>query len=260
MPARRYVACAFAFCILIGCASRARHSVPRSATLTDVVALESAHGYPAWAQEDALMTEFQLEFDNRKLIDGILTFTTDGTKSRLDLRNGTRLVRSGADCWVSPDTSRLTPADAASHLHTWPFFVAAPMRLRAPGAQLRWANQQPLGDEGKRYPAVGLTHHDAGDWFILYRDPETDRLKAIAYVIRPADAPPTAPAPDPRAIVYDDVRAVANTAVALATRWTFYDWVPGRGVAGDPIGRATLRNTHFVRPPPGFFDPPVDAR
>jgi hypothetical protein len=60
---------------------------------------------------------------------------------------------------------------------------------------------------------------------------------------------------EPHAIVYDDFRTTDG--VTLATRWTFRDWVPGKGVSGDPLGRATLSNIKFLTPPPGFFDQPA---
>jgi hypothetical protein len=261
MKFARRVACAFASVLLsIGCASSDKRPAPLrpSESLPGVAELERAHGANAWKQQSALRCDIRVEFGGKTTLDGILTFTTDGAKSRIDLKDGAQLTFDGDRAWVSPDSA--TFKMARFHLLTWPYFLAVPFKLRDGGVRVGWMGDQPLGD-GKQYPAIRLTFApgtgDAPrDWYILYRDPQTDRLAAMAYIVTYGKAPADRP-DDPHAIMYADFRTIDG--VTLATRWTFRDWVPGKGVSGEPLGRATLSNLRFLTPPPGFFDKPTSG-
>jgi hypothetical protein len=261
MKLARRVACAFASVFLLaGCARNDSGPAPLRPveSLPGVAEIERAHGRDAWARRHALRCDLVVEFGGKTTVDGTLTFTTDGTRSRIDLKDGARLTFDGERAWVSPDSA--TFPMARFHLLTWPYFAAVPFKLRDGGVRVGWMGDQPLGD-GRQYPAIRLTFApgtgDASrDWYILYRDPQTDRLKAMAYIVTYGKAAGDRPE-DPHAITYDDFRTVDG--VTLATRWTFTDWVPGKGISGDPVGRATLKNLRFVTPPPGFFARPTSG-
>ena len=259
----RLVACAIASLLLLGCArgdradNRATPLRPAQ-SLPGVAELERAHGLNAWKRHDALSAQILVEFGGKPAVDGILTFTTDGTKSRLDLTGGTQLVFDGERAWIAPDSADFKMA--RFHLLTWPYFLAVPFKLRDGGVRIGWMGDQPLG-EGKHYPALRLTFAagtgDAPrDWYILYREPQTDRLKAMAYIVTYGKAASDRPE-DPHAIVYDEYQTIDG--VTIPTRWTFRDWVPGNGVSGDPVGRGTLKNPKFITPPPGFFAKPASG-
>lgn len=216
---------------------------------------------------------------------------------------------------------------ARFHLLTWPAFASMPFRLRERGAFVTDAGTLPLG--GRDVPVLRLTFprpvgsgtrapgapatapaspapaspvpaspaspafasSPAEDWYVLYPDAETGRLRAVAYLATPgadgagADGASTAgtaegagisgiegraggaggaqgpgrdgPAHPPRAVTYTDWQPLDG--VTLATRWTFYQWTIDQGIIGDPIGRAVLKNLQFVDTPPGFFDQPTGA-
>ncbi|HYO10674.1 MAG TPA: hypothetical protein VER17_17045 [Tepidisphaeraceae bacterium] len=213
---------------------------------------------------------------------------------------------------------------ARFHLLTWPAFASMPFRLRERGAFVTDAGTLPLG--GRDVPVLRLTFPrpvgsgtrapgapatapaspapaspvpaspaspafasaPAEDWYVLYPDAETGRLRAVAYLATPgadgagADGASTAgtaegagisgiaggaggaegpgrdgPAHPPRALTYTDWQPLDG--VTLATRWTFYQWTMDQGIIGDPIGRAVLKNLQFVDTPPGFFDQPTGA-
>src|SRR5687768_4548611 len=229
MQLARPAACLVAIIILAGCARTEQRATPlRPAdSLPGVAELERAHGASAWKRHDALRADIRVEFGGKTTLDGILSFTTDGTKSRIDLKDGAQLTFDGERAWVSPDSA--TFKMARFHLLTWPYFLGVPFKLRDGGVRVGWMGDQPLGD-GRQYPAIRLTFApgtgDAPrDWYILYRDPQTDRLRAMAYIVTYAKAPSDRP-DDPHAILYDDFRTIAG--VTLATRWTFRDWVPGK--------------------------------
>lgn len=257
----RLIACAFAALLSSGCTSNEKRAAPLrpAPSLPGVAEIEQAHGLQSWKQQQAIRTEITVEFGGKKTVDGILTFTTDGARSRLDLKGGAQLVFDGQRAWVSPDSANFPRA--RFHLLTWPYFLAVPFKLRDGGVRVGWMGDSLLG-EGKHYPALRLTFDEntgdaPRDWYILFRDPETNRLKAMSYIVTYGKAPSDRPE-DPHAITYDDYENVEG--VTLPTRWTFHDWVPGKGISGDPLGRATLRNVHFMNPPPGFFARPTSAK
>ena len=251
--------CLVVLVLICGCAAHEKRAEPlQPATLPGVAEIERAHGIDAWKAHEAFRCELTVEFAEKTTVDGILTFTTDGGKSRLDLKGGTQLVFDGERAWVSPDSA--TFKQARFHLLTWPYFAAVPFKLRDGGVRVGWMGDIPLG-EGKHYPALRLTFaantgDSPRDWYILYRDPESNRLRAMAYIVT-YGKPVTDRPEDPHAITYDGFTEIDG--VTIATRWTFYDWVPGKGISGDPLGRATLKNCHFTNVPPGFFARPAGS-
>ena len=133
----------------------------------------------------------------------------------------------------------------------WPLFIAAPFKLSGPSATVTDGGVLPFG--GRSLPVLRLTIAEhPQDWYVLYPDPETGRLRAIAYALAAEESH------ESRALIYTDFLPVDG--VTLASRWTFYHWSSAGGITGDPVGRATLKNIQFVQPGDDFFAKPDDAR
>lgn len=220
--------------------------------------IEAAHGLDAWRAQEAVAADVTVTFGGSTALDGRMTFTPDMGRARLDLADGTVVVWDGQGAWVSPESAEMQ--GARFHVLTWPYFLAAPMKLRDPGTHL-----EPLGTkelEGKSYDAARLTFGEGvgdspDDWYVVYRHPETNRVAAMGYIVTYGTPLEQAEA-EPHAIVYDDYRQVDG--VAVPTTWSFRLWSEEQGVHGDPIGSATLDNVRFVTPEPGTFERPADAR
>jgi hypothetical protein len=223
--------------------------------------IEEAQGVDAWRAHRAFQADVLIESQGKTRLDGRLLFATDFSGVALRTADGVVAVFDGERAWVSPADAVLPRA--RFDLLTWPYFIAAPFKLRDPGAHLEPGAERELstGTE-ERYSTARLTF-DSGvgdtsdDWYVVFRDPATDRLAALAYVVTYGTTLDEAAA-DPHAITYHDFPEVEGT--ELATSWTFWHWDPEDGIHGDPIATARLTGLRFVEPPPGAFVRPADAR
>ena len=222
-------------------------------------AVEAAHGAGAWRAHGAFAADVELFFGGQQVFDGTITFTPDAARTRTErAADGAVLVFDGTTAWVSPADAEWPMA--RFHALTWPYFAAAPFKLADPGTHL-----EPLGERdlfGVAHEATRLTF-DPGvgdspdDWYVLYRDPETGRLAAMAYVVTLGRTLEEAEQ-EPHAIVYGDYVAVEGAQVP--TLWQFHNWSAEAGVHGDPLGRLELSNPRFVEPGPETFTAPEGAR
>jgi hypothetical protein len=220
--------------------------------------IETAHGRAAWYAAKALEARLSLSFGGRPALAGSLLFRTNLAASRIELGDGTVAVFDGSSAWVSPASSRFERA--RFHLLTWPYFAALPMKLRDPGTHIELLGERPL--RAKAYLAARLTF-DPGtgdtpdDWYVLYRDRDSGRLVAAAYIVTYGTTA-SAAGKEPHAITYDDFVRLDGTQVA--TTWTFWHWSEERGITGEPIGSGKLTGLRFVQPGPGAFVRPPGAR
>lgn len=221
-------------------------------------AIEKAQGLDAWRSRPALECELEVVFGQTTLVEGTLLFDPHRDRVRIEQRGGILLVFDGSHAWVSPDTAQFR--GARFHLRTWTYFLAAPFKLRDPGARLVELGPLPL--LGKEYPVARLTF-DSGvgdtpeDWYVLCRDPQNNYLAAMAYIVTYGKDRERAEA-DPHVVVFQDFAATEG--VVLPTRWTFYHWKEEEGADGEPIGHVRLKNIRFVKPEDFAFARPADAR
>lgn len=220
--------------------------------------IEESHGLEAWRSQPAFAADLAVDYGGNQVLAGRMLFPTDLATSRLDLTDGTVAVFDGQRAWVYPASSPLQRA--RFHLLTWPYFLAVPMKLRDPGARL-----EPLGPrelQGETYDAARLSFEPGvgdtpGDWYLLYRDRETGRLAAMAYIVTYGTSR-TQAEQEPHAITYGDFVDVDG--VAIPTRWQFWRWSEEEGAHGEPIGRVELADPGFVQPELGDFDRLEGAR
>ena len=222
-------------------------------------AVEAAHGADAWRSHDAFAADAALFYGGQRVFEGTITLTPDAARTRTErAADGAVLVFDGDTAWVSPADAEWPMA--RFHALTWPYFAAAPFKLADPGSHLG-----PLGERdllGTPHEAARLTF-DPGigdspdDWYVLYRDPATGRLAAMAYVVTYGRTAEEAEQ-EPHAIVYGEFVDVEG--VQVPTVWQLYNWSEEEGVHGDPLGRLELSNPRFVEPGPETFTAPEGAR
>ena len=221
--------------------------------------IEAAHGLAAWRSHKAIQADFDVEFDGKPALACTMLLDISDGRVRMELADGTLLVFDGHSAWVSPAQSAME--QARFHLLTWTYFMASPMKLRDPGSHLAPLDPMPL--HGQHIPAAKLTF-DAGvgdspdDWYILYRNPASQRLAALAYIVTYGGVPAEDAEKEVRAITYDDFQVAGG--VMLATRWSFWMWNAQEGTHGPPLGQARLTNIKFINPQPDAFKKPADAR
>lgn len=220
--------------------------------------IETAHGEDAWERAEAVSAELSVSMGGNQILAGRMLFTPEVGKARLEVADGTVAVFDGERAWVSPAAAELP--QARFHLLTWPYFLAAPFKLRDPGSHLEDLGTRPL--DGVEHPAARLTF-DPGvgdspdDWYLVYRDPATDRLAAMAYVVTYSGRSAEEAGAEPHAITYHDFEQVDGA--TLPTTWRLWNWSEEQGIHGDPLGEVVLTDLAFVTPPADTFDRPVDA-
>ncbi|MEM6456436.1 MAG: hypothetical protein AAF772_15200 [Acidobacteriota bacterium] len=217
-------------------------------------AVEAAHGTAEWHAASALEADLTVSFHGDTLIQGAILTRTDTSSVRITHDDGTVAIFDGERAWVTPDADAFT--EARFMLRALPYLLAVPAKLRDPGAYLVSAGTARLHDVD--HPTAHLTFakgvgDTSEDWYRLYRHPETDRLRAMAYATTYHDPSQ----PTRFMIVYDDYVIVDG--VALATRWTFYDWSAEEGPVDAPIGEVVLVAPRFIEPSADAFQKPQDA-
>ena len=177
----------------------------------------------------------------------------------MELSDSTVLVFNNGDAWVSPADADLPGAPARFHVLTWPYFVAAPYKLDDPGTRHAFEDAA-VADANDRRMGIKVTFGEGvgdtpDDWYLAFRDRQTGRLDALAYIVTFGKEQAKAEE-QPGIILYEDFKDVDG--VPFATTWKFHHWDRDTGV-GEPKGSATLSNIKFVTPPDGSFDKPEDA-
>jgi hypothetical protein len=217
-----------------------------------------AHSADVWHGKGAFQSGIVVRFGGNQILEGRMLTTPSMSRTRIELASGAVAIWDGEEVWVSPGGAEFP--EARFHALTWPYFLSAPMKLRDAGARL-----EPLGSKelrGEAFETARLTF-DAGvgdtpdDWYVLYRNPESGRLAAMAYIVTFGTSREEAEK-EPHAITYDEFVDVEG--VPIPTRWTFWMWSEEAGIHGDPIGDVVLENPSFVAPEASAFGVPEDAR
>ncbi len=220
--------------------------------------IEAAHGMHAWTEKEAVACDITVTLGGARMLSGSMTYETGRGRVRIETENGATLVFDGERAWVSPSAAQVPMV--RFQLLTWPYFLAAPFKLRDPGTYLTPHGRRQL--DGVTHVTALLTF-DVGigdspdDWYVIYQDPDTDRLAALAYIVTYGTTTAEAEK-EPHALVYEDYRTIDG--VAMATRWVIYNWSLAAGPHGEPLGDVTLTNVRFVKPGEHEFERPVDAR
>jgi hypothetical protein len=222
-----------------------------------VRSIQWAHGAATWAQKDAVRCRLVIRFGGSEVLRGSMTYDPHRNRVRIDVDGGRVLVFDGRTAWMSPADQPVPRA--RFHLLTWPYFLAAPFKLDDPGtrvsrSRLRLLNDTPHESATLTFaPGIG---DSPDDWYIVYAEPRTNRLVAMAYIVT-YGTPVEEAEKEPHAIVYGGWQTVDG--VTFATKWTFHNWSEDEGVHGDAIGSASISGLEFVTPEAGLFEKPEDA-
>lgn len=223
-----------------------------------VVPIARAHHAAAWYAKGAVKTRLQLFFGGKKRFAGVLTMAPTAAETRLELDSGTTLGFDGKTAWVEPaDADFEKPR---FHALTWAYFLAAPYKLGDRGVKIEATGKRQL--QGKEYDTAKLTFvagtGDApDDWYVLYRDPETNRLAAMAYIVTYGGKDAAKASEDPHAITYEEFED--KDGIPVPMRWRFWEWSEKHGL-GKELGRVDLSGVEFTGQVEGSFRKPAGAR
>lgn len=227
-----------------------------SATFAERVA--RAHGVARWSAKRAVEMDFEMQFGPQRW-SGKLLYEVGSGRGRAEAAGGTVTGFDGRDAWVAPADA--PPQNARFMVPTWWYFLAVPFKLADPGTHLVPEAERQLA--GATYATARLTFapgtgDSPDDWYILYAEPDSGRLKAMAYIVTYGGVSPEKAEQEPHAIVYDRFETVDG--VTLSTSWSFYNWNQTQGVTGEPIGGVTIRGLRFVDAAADAFTRPAGAR
>ncbi len=99
-----------------------------------VLPIEKAHNASTWRSKDGVQATIRNSWGDEVRFEGTMLMNPTASKTRLELGDGTVVVFDGKTCWLYPPDAKLE--HARFHSLTWPYFLAAPMKLRDPGSHL----------------------------------------------------------------------------------------------------------------------------
>ncbi len=219
--------------------------------------VDRAHGLDRWVDSRMLQAELDIEFGGDTVVAGVISFETNGPRARLDLNAGGTVVFDGVTCWVSP--ADLKFAMPRFHVLTWPWFIAAPFKIRGHGTFLtdfkisEWGKYTYWSATQTFSPTAGDT---PDDWYFLYVDRGNFLLKGMGYIVTYGQALAMAEK-EPHGIVYKDFEEVDG--IRVATKWQFGHFSKRDGIHGN-LGSGTVSNIRFVAPVNTLFFKPLDSR
>ncbi len=228
--------------ILWGCTS------DKEASFVDQV--ETAHAKTSFLENPSVQFDLQLFFGGQKQLDARITTLTNSGKIRMDIKNGVSLFFDGNDIYQTP--ANVNYPGARFDILTWSYFFLFPYKLSDPGT--RWLDYPNRTLNGQDYLVKKLTFEEnigdsPDDWYVVYVDPEKQRIRYAAYIITLYKSQQVAEE-DPHAIEYTDYRMVNN--IPIAHQWTFWEWRENEPL-GKKLGTAKLSQIQFKNLSADFY-------
>ena len=241
----------------LGCRSGPK-TPPPPATLVDRIA--EAHGKDAWENQKVLSGRLVCAMKEGATIGPTIDFRflhdVRTGRTRMDWADGTVVWWDGQTAWVSPASSTLP--GARDHLLTWTYLLTLPFHLHDAGVQATEVEEKPLS--GRTYLATTVSFPDAptfpDDRHVLYADPKTGRLEAVAYTRTPGQA--RSGDEESRAVTFYDFKRAEG--VQLPQEWRFWKWNANVGLYGEPLGQARIVALEFVPLKERQFTKPAEAQ
>jgi hypothetical protein len=223
--------------------------------------IEAYGGKSVWDDQGTVTYDANFNFGGDKLQDHQLF----DLKSRDGLIKGEKyeLGSDGQKVWIKPDAKALGNLPARLYLRTAFYFLCMPFVFADPGAIVTPTDPQTF--EGRSYDTVKVTYKPGTgdtpkDYYILYIDPDTKRLKLVRYIVTYFAQREGKPMENlsEQAIVFDSVQRAGDLWVPKET--SFYKWEDGK-LGAEKLGTITYSNVKFSseRPDPNQFKQPSDA-
>lgn len=189
-------------------------------------------------------------FGGKEILNGTLSFETNGGRTRLDLDSGV-IVFDGKTVFVSPASA--TIPRSRFHSLTWSWFLAAPFKIAGTGTNLSSFKEKSLPN-GRFLTSRQTFESGEGDtpddWYQLYVDPKNHLLKQMAYIVTYGKSLEEAEK-KVSVIQYDDYIKLEGASVS--TRWTFNYFSLNEGVLAQK-GVGTISNLKFLNADSNLFN------
>ncbi len=216
-----------------------------------VAGIEQIHRKHVFESFDAVQFDLNLTFGGKERFDGRISMRTNGSAIKTENNNSIKLW-NGTKAMVLPDT--LNNESARFGLLTWAYFFAAPYKLNDPGTKHEFLGQLQLGES--ELEANKLTFNKGigdtpNDWYIVYKDENSDLLAAMAYIVTSGETDLEEAEKDPHVITYEAYVEVGG--VPFATQWNFWTWNQ-EGEMDKLLGNATVSNIEFIKKAGDLFN------
>lgn len=223
-----------------------------------VKAIESAENFKAFNSYDGLAFDLKLIWGGKEVLNANVVSKTNSSKVKMIDGENSTAIYDGEKFWLSPATAQWE--GARFDLFTWQYFFMAPFKLSDPGTRWEMLGQKELN--GKQYDTAKLSFSEGTgdadqDWYIVFKDPETNLVEAMAYIVTFSSSQEEAEK-SPGIILYDNYETVNG--VKFPTSWTFKKWNETEGVYGDPRGTAQITNVKLIKDTKSDFLIPADTR
>jgi hypothetical protein len=231
--------------------------MPKPQKADDFIALiEKAHNSVAFSKHKAVAFDIELIWAGKTTLKATLTSQTNSGKVKMAFENGTTVYFDGHDVYMYPASADYKRA--RFDILTWHYFFFAPFKLREKGVTVT-PDIDRLND-GRAYPTAKMTFASGtgdspDDWYILYRNAQTNQLDGMSYIVTFGGKKPDATTPN--AITYHDWTQLNG--VSFPTKWQFTEWAEAKGFT-KVKGEAMIRNIRWVDNIKGVFDIPKDSK
>lgn len=222
-----------------------------------VSAIEKAHGKSVFDKKELVQFDLNLFFGGKSRFEGTILMTPDGSLIKMQ-DSSTVMIWDGKKAFIVPDSA--DDAGARFALFTWSYFFAAPYKLSDEGTKHEYLGEQPLGD--MTFLANKLTFKEnvgdsPDDWYILYKDKNSDLLAAMAYIVTYGGTSKSEAEEDPHLITYEAYSEIEG--IPFATQWNFWTWNK-KGEMKKLLGNATISNIKFIKKADVSFETPANFK
>ncbi len=221
--------------------------------------IAAAHGAASLYDMPPLHAHVSVTAGGAEVLDADMVFDAASGRVRLEADDGRVAVFDGTDAWAVGVPPEELPV-VRFHLLTWSYFVAAPWKLGDPGSSLGPVERREL--RGAAQDAALLTFADGvgdtpDDWYVVYADPDSRLLTALAYIVTFAASVAEAEV-DPHAATYDGLVDVDG--LRVPAELTIWSWREDQGLTGDPLGQCAFTELRFAAAADDAFAPPPGAQ
>lgn len=205
--------------------------------------IEKAHNKKGLLSHDAIALDMVINFGGKERLNGRMTFLTNSTKGKIELKDGTAIYFDGSKVFHSPELKN--EKAARFDAYTWMYFLLFSSKIGDDGAVLKDLGQLALNDityDAQHLSFKGNVGDAPDDWYVIYSNPETNLIDYAGYIVTANKSLEAAEA-DPHAIGYEDYKPING--IPVSHSWKYYEWTKEKGL-GKEIGFANLSNVEFV--------------
>jgi len=219
--------------------------------------IEKVHQKETFLSKSAISYAVKVAFGGNTILEGVITQLTNGSKIRIDKKDGTKIIFDNKEAFIYPNNAE--DPMARFHIFTWSYFFSLPYKLNDNGTIWNAKTQKKWGE--KQFDTSKLTFNSGigdapDDWYVIYKNPKTNILEGAAYIVSFGKELAEAEK-EPHAIKFNNFITVEG--VPFATNWTFHMWSDTEGY-GDQIGEVKLTNIQFLEDTEALFKKPENSK